>query len=390
MELSLRDNPRYNIWLALGAIVCLYLVINLALPLIPNSLARTYVIQPILWGFLALAMLTFPKYRTVARLSLKSSIIQLALIIGSFQVALYLIGGLFSGFGKSPYSFTPQGIVTNLVFVISMLIGMELSRAWIVNRLGRKHTFTALVIVTLLYTALSIPLRQIINVTLSFESITFFNSTLFPSLSENLLASMLALWAGPLASMSYRGVLQAFWWFVPILPQLPWAILALIGTAVPIAGFVMINKFYTSKIQRRIPRRQQKDSLAAWIVVAIIAVVIIWFSVGLFPLYPTLVASGSMEPTMSTGDILIVSKVQPDTIEPGDVIQFKTLGEYTVIHRVVEIVETGGSKFFITKGDANSKPDTELVIPENVVGKVFITIPKIGWVAIWVKGLFMG
>ena len=29
-----------------------------------------------------------------------------------------------------------------------------------------------------------------------------------------------------------------------------------------------------------------------------------------------------------------------------------------------------------------------LVIPDNVIGKVIFTVPKIGWIAVWVKGFF--
>jgi len=57
---------------------------------------------------------------------------------------------------------------------------------------------------------------------------------------------------------------------------------------------------------------------------------------------------------------------------------------------VVEIQEIEGSMVFVTQGDANSKPDTDPVIPENLVGKVIFSIPKIGWAAIAVKGFFMG
>jgi signal peptidase len=60
------------------------------------------------------------------------------------------------------------------------------------------------------------------------------------------------------------------------------------------------------------------------------------------------------------------------------------------MHRVIEIQETAGAKRFITKGDANDSPDVEPVIPQNVVGKVVVTIPKIGWVSIVVKRFFTG
>lgn len=390
VDISLRDDPRYNWWLVFGLLAAIYLLINLGLPRLPiDPFARTYVVQPILWGFVAWAILVLPKYRTAGGLRVKSAIIQLALMIGFFQVLLYVIGGLFSGFGRSPYAFTPKSILTNLVFVGSTLVGMELSRAWLINRLGKKHTLLALVFVSVLYTLLSIPLARITGLTLGLGLISYMNSTVLPALAENLLASFLALLGGPVAAIAYRGILQAFWWFCPILPNLSWAFSGLIGTVVPIVGLVLANSLRS----RRRPgqaRREREGSLAGWIVTTVVAVAIIWFAVGLFPVQPTTVISGSMRPTLDVGDVVIIAKVSADTIKAGDIIQFREGEGVTTVHRVVEIQESEGKIVFITQGDANREPDANPVIPENVVGKAIFAIPKIGWAAIAVKGFFMG
>jgi signal peptidase len=391
MDTSLRNDPRYNWWLVFGLLAAIYCLTNLALPRLPiSSLTSTYVIQPVLWGLLAWAILGLPRYRTTGGLRVKAAIIRLALIIGFFQVLLYIIGGLFSNFGKSPYSFTPLGIITNLIFVGSMLIGMELSRAWLINCLGKKRTLLALFFLAVLYTLLSIPLARITGLTLELNSINFINSTLLPSLAENLLASFLALLGGPLPAIAYRGILQVFWWFCPILPDLSWALQGIIGTAVPIVGLVVTNSFYSPRPRHKQARRAKEGSLAGWIVITVVAVAIIWFSVGLFPIHPALVSSGSMRPTMDVGDVVIIAKVPANVVEPGDIIQFREAERVTTLHRVVEIQESEGGMVFITQGDANSEPDANPVIPENVVGKAVYNIPKIGWVAIAVKEFFMG
>jgi len=391
MDTSLRDDPRYNWWLVLSLLAAIYCLINLVLPHVPiDSFARTYVIQPILWGLLAWAILVLPRYRSAGGLRVKAAIIRLALMIGFFQVLLYVIGGLFSSFGTSPYSFTPKGIVTNLVFVGSMLVGMELSRAWLINRLGKKHTFLAVAFVAVLYTLLSLPLARITGLRLELTSITYLNSTVLPALAESLLASFLALLGGPVAAIAYRGILQAFWWFCPILPNLPWAFKGLIGVVAPVVGLVVANTLRTSRPRHRQARREGEGSLAGWVVTTIVAVAIIWFAVGLFPVHPTTVISGSMSPTLDVGDVVIIAKVSADIIKPGDIIQFREAEGVTTVHRVVKIREIEGKRVFITQGDANSEPDFNPVIPENVVGKAVFDIPKIGWAAIAVKKFFMG
>mgnify|MGYP001143672042 CR=1 FL=1 len=389
--MNVKDNPRYNWWLILGLLAAIYLLINMGLKHFPiSSFAATYVVQPILWGLLAWAILVLPRYRTAGRLKVKTTLVQLGLVVGFFQVLLYAIGGLLYGFGESPYTFTPKGILTNLAFVGSMLVGMELSRAWLINRLGKKHTFLALAFVAVLYTLLSLPLSRITGLRAEVASIDYVTSIVLPTLAENMLATFLALLGGPLAAIAYRGILQSFWWFCPILPDLPWAFKGLIGTVVPIFGLVVANSVRASLVRPRRARREREGSLGGWIIVTVVAVAIIWFAVGLFPVQPITVISGSMRPTLDVGDVVIIAKVDADTIKPGDIIQFREPDGVTTIHRVVEIQEIEEERVFITQGDANEKPDAEPVLSANVVGKAIFDIPKVGWASIEIKEFFAG
>jgi len=98
------------------------------------------------------------------------------------------------------------------------------------------------------------------------------------------------------------------------------------------------------------------------------------------------VLSGSMEPTISAGDAIIVTSVAAEEIEQGDVITYVRNGDQTTTHRVVEVVEENGGPAFRTKGDANEDADPGTVVPEQVQGKVMtlggalFVIPFIGHV----------
>ena len=100
---------------------------------------------------------------------------------------------------------------------------------------------------------------------------------------------------------------------------------------------------------------------------------------------PTIVASGSMTPTLNPGDIAIIISVPSQTIKIGDIIQYYT-ADMTVIHRVIDTYRAGGTRWFITKGDANSEPD-DPVSQNQVIGKSVFTIPQIGWVSVALKSL---
>jgi signal peptidase len=88
-----------------------------------------------------------------------------------------------------------------------------------------------------------------------------------------------------------------------------------------------------------------------------------------------------MSPTLHLGDMVIAAKVSPDSIREGDIIEFLQ-GQMRVIHRVIDIEDSGGSRQFITKGDANDSPDIDPVSPSQVKGKAMFSVPKVGWVVL--------
>lgn len=96
------------------------------------------------------------------------------------------------------------------------------------------------------------------------------------------------------------------------------------------------------------------------------------------------VLSGSMEPEISAGDAVIVKSVDPADITSGSVITFVRSEESTpVTHRVVEVIDSGDSRAFRTKGDANDDPDPSPVPAENVTGEVWFVLPYVGHVVMF-------
>jgi signal peptidase len=381
-------------FLLLGLLAAVYLVINLVLPLIDlNPQVKAYLIQPFLWGILIAAVKFIPGYRPLGKSSKKSVFIQFALVIAFIQIFLYFIGGLFSGFGKSPSSFTLLGILENIFYVGTMLVGAELSRAWLVARFGKKYTFPVIIVATLVFTFVSIPLGQITGFQLRIASTNQVISSWLPLLVENLAASVLVLMAGAGASLSFRGLLAAFWWLCPILPNLDWVLKGLIGTVVPILGIVVINNYYASQAARVKSRKRKRNTTmpAGWITTAVIGVVIVWFTAGVFPIKPFLVPTGSMLPVINPGDVVIIAPVQIGDIKIGEIIEYRNTKEnINIVHRVIGITGNAPNLSFITQGDANNSPDIDPVSPQAVIGREIFVIPKIGWISIAIKKLLTG
>ncbi|MCX4255253.1 MAG: signal peptidase I [Bacilli bacterium] len=79
-----------------------------------------------------------------------------------------------------------------------------------------------------------------------------------------------------------------------------------------------------------------------------------------------IVSSGSMEPELSIGDIIIIKECA--NYEVGDIITYNVEDKYFVTHRIVD--KEGND--FVTKGDNNNVKDNQIVLKENIEGKVIL------------------
>ncbi|MBQ9978602.1 MAG: signal peptidase I [Clostridia bacterium] len=91
----------------------------------------------------------------------------------------------------------------------------------------------------------------------------------------------------------------------------------------------------------------------------------------------TVVLSGSMEPALSVGDMLVVAPQESYEVE--DVVVFQT-GRSAVVHRIISITKEG----VITRGDANNTDDEPIAL-ESIKGKVIIVIPFVGYIVNLIK-----
>jgi len=138
---------------------------------------------------------------------------------------------------------------------------------------------------------------------------------------------------------------------------------------------------------RDIPWRRTANVVGVAVLIAIVVPFVVFAVpqvVGADQSY--VVLSGSMEPAMSPGDVIIVNSVPASAIERNDVITFGGQGGDTpTTHRVIDVVEQDGTTAFRTQGDANEDPDGSLVTPDQLQGKVLspggylLVIPLIGY-----------
>ena len=87
------------------------------------------------------------------------------------------------------------------------------------------------------------------------------------------------------------------------------------------------------------------------------------------------VITGSMEPEIPVGALLVVQKTPMEQIEEGDIVTFRSreLGQFDMIitHRVVSVYRGADGRLYLeTKGDANQYADGQYVDETYLIGKV--------------------
>lgn len=97
------------------------------------------------------------------------------------------------------------------------------------------------------------------------------------------------------------------------------------------------------------------------------------------------VLSRSMYPAIEVDDIVVTKKIDEDELNINDVITFMSpdsrFSGISITHRIIdkEYDETLGEYTYRTKGDYNNVADSVLVPYNNIIGKVVMKIPKLGY-----------
>jgi signal peptidase I len=147
----------------------------------------------------------------------------------------------------------------------------------------------------------------------------------------------------------------------------------------------------------KLPEIFRRDYMTTVVLILVVILIVFTFWFGLRFIFRTehpilAVASGSMEPVLFRGDLIIVEGIQnlddiyaapKDADPPGDIIIYHGPTEL-IVHRAIEKTKnTDGTYTFKTQGDANTYPDSP-VDGSNVVGRyIGFKIPLVGHIALF-------
>lgn len=340
------------------------------------------IINPLFWLILS-AVLFFAFGKNYDNKKLRNSIIQYTTVAVLSYIIIYLLSGLFVTFGKNPYNTTFFGLIKNIWMIGVAICAKEYVRYKLINNVYEKDKIKFAILISIVYVLIDIEYGRFIGQTVAtLTIIKYISQVIIPNIAKNILFSYTSIHSNCIPAIIYQFVTNLYYWVSPILPNSPWAMTSVIDTVIPAILFLYI-RYEKNKLSPQKDRQTLVNTNPGSIIPLIIAIILaIWFALGIFPIKPVAIATGSMEKELYTGDVVIIKKCKANDVNVGDIIEYQMEG-YTVIHRIVQKNQRSGEFYFTTKGDNNNAPDIDEVREEQLIGKVIFKIKYIGYPAIW-------
>jgi signal peptidase len=100
--------------------------------------------------------------------------------------------------------------------------------------------------------------------------------------------------------------------------------------------------------------------------------------------HPTTVVTGSMEPRIHPGDVVVARPVPTDELRPGQVLLVDDPDHHDRLrlHRLVRTTPDGS---LVLRGDANAGEDSTPVDPRAVHGVGFLRVPYVATPILWIQ-----
>lgn len=122
----------------------------------------------------------------------------------------------------------------------------------------------------------------------------------------------------------------------------------------------------------------------AWILGLACTALVLAIAVPLaFGARPYTVLTGSMEPAIAPGDVIVAERIEPPEARVGDVVLFRDPADQqrTITHRVQRIRRAGDRLWFVTRGDANDHGERWRIAADGELGRLLYVVPAVGHVA---------
>ena len=314
----------------------------------------------------------------------KDIILTIVIYLLFYYMFAYL-SGLILGFLKNGYSLRFIMILKNLLPVVPAIALSELVRHIVLSK-GKKYSNVVITSIVM-FVLVDVNLIAHSYNLLVFESgLMFFLKICLPAISKNVLLTFLVSKSGYKSGILYRIIVELPLYLLPIFPNFGEYIGVVINFLIPA---ILMYLLYVNYAKQEAVKENVILRKILMVFVVVICAVQIFFTSGWFRYFTLTVGSGSMEPNLLVGDIIVIEKKKGDEIKNikiGDILVFNH-DSIVVVHRVIDIHDVNNSLIFYTQGDNNDSPDNYPISEETVIGTTNMRIPYFGLPVVWLSNL---
>lgn len=313
----------------------------------------------------------------------KDIIYEVLIIILVFFILYYLLG-VIVGFAKTNY-LNSYGIKTFIIPLILIIILKEILRYMMIKKCEESSLLSIITILLFIFLDVTEAIYYH-NFNSNYNVFIFIALSLLPAISSNIVCTCVTKQTGYKPIILYLLVTKLYSYLLPIIPNPSQYLIAIINFILPVILGYKIHNFLEKDKDTYIDRYYNKKRLKSLCLPVIITLIIIYFTSGYFKYYALAIASGSMNPKIKKGDIVIVEKIKDNysKIKQKDIIAYEYNGTI-IVHRVEKILDLNGVYYFYTKGDANSSLDNYAIEQSMIIGLVRMNISYIGWPTVWLN-----
>ena len=293
---------------------------------------------------------------------------------------LYYLLGILTGLARTPNYFTKDGMIDILIPIILYSILREIFRYNMLCKADENTLCTVLVVILFICFDLTNSF-SLARIKTQYDVLKFVALTFLPVVTRNICYSYISKKMGYKPVIIFDLIFTLYPYIIPILPNPSEYVVSVIYLLTPLIFTYRILRFFELKKDDKIPRNYRKQKFKGLLLPVVIIIILVYFYSGYFRFYAIAIASGSMNPVIHKGDIVIVDQKNKKP-EVGDVIAFKH-ESVIVVHRIVKQLEFKNHILYYTKGDANNNIDDFIVEDDVIIGKVTNKIPYAGYPTVW-------
>lgn len=300
-----------------------------------------------------------------------------------FYFILIYVGGLFTGFAKTIYSFGFTNLIYNIIPTLIYIVLMEFIRSIYINRSNNNKIIIVLsCIVFIIYDSFS--KFYLYNLSVSDDLYEYIGLVILVSIARNIFLAILCSKSNVINCIIYRIITELYIFVVPIVPNFGPYINSVLEITLPlIIGLILMSP---SKRILPSPNMTKRGRISSIVVVSILLLIILLNS-GLIKYQMFVIGSNSMNPYIYRGDVIIARRTNSKEIKQikkGEILVFR-YDKKIVSHRVYKIITRNNKLYFRTKGDNNDQVDDNLAKESDVIGTVSFRIKYIGLPSIWLR-----